>query len=204
MSAKHNSAPPPPPVFTREQAAALLAAPNIKTRRGLRHRVVMELMYRAGLRVSEVVNLRLEDVDFAQEMLFIRASKRGKHRNVPISSALLPWLEAWRGQRDVDVPWYLYSDNAQQLRIRSIYDTIKLLGARVVQDHPELGLRLQDVHPHTFRHTCATEALEAGGNLMEVKDLLGHSSVACTQIYTHVRPQKLRSLVDRMAAGEGA
>jgi len=211
-----------PYVPTRGEVRALLARPPAHTLVGIRNRAVMEAMYRAGLRVSEVVNLLDRDVDFDRDMLMLRHTKRGKSRNVPFDERLRAWLLAWRDLRDrsgIVSPSGYFFCNWKGGRLWKHY-----IWQFVVRYAEEARLPIGDrdagrdgMHPHTLRHAYATELLSEGFNLVEIAALLGHSSVKTTERYTHIMPQHLANkirmrlkdqadpyAVDREEVGPGA
>lgn len=188
---------PPPDPFTKEEVAALLAVPNIRTVQGLRLRAIMETMYRAGLRISEVLNLRCDDVRFTGRYIRVLHSKGGKSREVPIGDILLAWLEAWAAKRPCDSDVFFCGWEGQKLYQPNVYSSITRVGQRAARKHPELELDKKRVSPHVFRHTYATELREEGADLLMIQRLLGHSSISSTQVYAHVRPQALRDFITR-------
>jgi integrase/recombinase XerC len=148
---------------------------------GLRNRALVELVYSAGLRSREAVDLDLADVDFEQELVHIRG-KGGKERVVPLgeeaSHRLALYLRAGRPQLARG------AENALFLSIR---------GRRLDTS----TLRRLVPHPHRFRHAFATHLLEGGADLRTIQELLGHSSLSTTQMYSHVDAARLRKVYDR-------
>ncbi len=147
----------------------------------LRNRALVELVYSAGLRSAEAVGLDLADVDFEQELVHVRSGKGGKDRVVPLGEEAAHWAarylrearpELARGAADA----LFLSVNGRRL------DTSTL--RRVVP------------HPHRLRHAFATHLLEGGADLRTIQELLGHSSLSTTQIYSHVDARRLRKVYD--------
>ena len=162
----------------------MLAAPNIQAPTGLRNRVILEVMYRAGLRVSEVIKLRPSDILWESSILEIHQGKGSKDRNVPIDQETVGWMLAWDVKRPKSKSYFC------TLRCGAI--SARYLQAMIKRLAFNAGLqRASSVTPHVLRHTYATELLNGGFTIREVQELLGHSSVATTQIYTHVRPEHL-------------
>jgi site-specific recombinase XerD len=178
-----------PKVLTKEQVQQIMSIPYIKCKTGLRNRVIMQVMYRAGLRVSEVCNLTPADVDLSQGMLYIQGGKGDKDRYVPVDTATLGWLNKWAETR-LDVDHFFHVRDGGKLDVRYIRDMVYRCSVKsgvYVQN----GNSKKKVYPHVFRHTFATELLEEGFGIHEVQQLLGHSDIKTTSVYLSVRPGKL-------------
>jgi len=147
----------------------------------LRNRALVELVYSAGLRSAEAVNLDLGDVDFEQELVHVRLGKGAKDRVVPLGEEAAAWLS--RYLRDGRPELARGAENALFLSARGRrLDTSTL--RRVVP------------HPHRLRHAFATHLLEGGADLRTIQELLGHSSLSTTQMYSHVDAKRLRRVYD--------
>jgi integrase/recombinase XerD len=178
------------PVYLRQRELDLLvaAAPTD------RDRLILLIGAYAGLRVSEIVKLQVEHLDFEDAMIEVHAGKGDKDRNVPMHTRL-----AW------DLRRYLNGRTSGWLfpAPRSSHGATGHLTTRAVQNMVAAAAgRAQiarHVTPHKLRHTFATQLLAQGADLIEIKDLLGHSSVATTQIYAAALPERLRGAVDRLA-----
>jgi site-specific recombinase XerD len=148
----------------------------------LRNRALVELVYSAGLRSAEAVGLDLADVDFEQELVHVRRGKGGKERVVPLGEEAALWLG--RYLREARPSLAKGADDALFLSARGRrLDTSTL--RRVVP------------HPHRLRHAFATHLLDGGADLRTIQELLGHSSLSTTQVYSHVDPRHLRRVYDR-------
>jgi site-specific recombinase XerD len=148
----------------------------------LRNRTLVEVVYSAGLRSAEAVGLDLGDVDFEQELVHIRRGKGGKERVVPLGEEAALWLG--RYLRDGRPALAKGANDALFLSVRGRrLDTSTL--RRIVP------------HPHRLRHAFATHLLDGGADLRTIQELLGHSSLSTTQIYSHVDPRHLRRVYDR-------
>jgi site-specific recombinase XerD len=147
----------------------------------LRNRALVELVYSAGLRSAEAVGLDLADVDFEQELIHVRG-KGGKERTVPLGEEAAHWLA--RYLRDARPKLARGADNAVFLSAR---------GRRLDTS----TLRRAFAHPHRLRHAFATHLLEGGADLRTIQELLGHSSLSTTQMYSHVDGRRLRKVYDR-------
>jgi site-specific recombinase XerD len=147
----------------------------------LRNRALVELVYSAGLRSAEAVALDLADVDFDQELLHVRG-KGGKERAVPLGEEAAHWLALYL--RDGRPTLARGAENAVFLSAR---------GRRLDTS----TLRRTFAHPHRLRHAFATHLLEGGADLRTIQELLGHSSLSTTQVYSHVDGKRLRRVYDR-------
>ncbi len=179
-----------PKIIEPEEVEALLDACKLGRQVDLRNRAAFEAMYRAGLRVSEVADLRLEDVQIDGDWphLHVRNGKGGKARNVPVGEKLAAWLARWRDARPAAANGIFFTTReGGAVSANYLRQAMKRLAR-------EAGLP-EWLHPHTLRHCYATERLEANYTLREVQALLGHSSMASTQVYLHVRDQQLAERV---------
>ena len=148
----------------------------------LRDRALVELVYSAGLRSAEAVGLDLGDVDFEQELVHVRRGKGGKERVVPLGEEAALWVG--RYLREARPELARGANDALFLSVRGRrLDTSTL--RRIVP------------HPHRLRHAFATHLLEGGADLRTIQELLGHSSLSTTQVYSHVDPRHLRRAYDR-------
>ena len=148
----------------------------------LRNRALVELVYSAGLRSAEAVGLDLADVDFEQELVHVRRGKGGKERVVPLGEEAALWLGR-------------YLRDARPELARGANDAL-FLSARGRRLDTSTLRRIVP-HPHRLRHAFATHLLEGGADLRTIQELLGHSSLSTTQIYSHVDPRHLRRVYDR-------
>ena len=148
----------------------------------LRNRALVELVYSAGLRSAEAVGLDLGDVDFEQELVHVRRAKGGKERVVPLGEEAALWLGR-------------YLREARPELARGANDAL-FLSARGRRLDTSTLRRIVP-HPHRLRHAFATHLLEGGADLRTIQELLGHSSLSTTQIYSHVDPRHLRRVYDR-------
>lgn len=195
----------PPEVLATDEAESILAQPNRQAISGLRNRCMLEVMYRAGLRVSEVTNLRPRDVRYSgNPRLEVRNSKRGKGRNVPLRQSSVELLERWRDLRPTSE--WLFCTICERSGTAAGNPVGTQLGSRYIQQmvgrYAQRAGVDRTVTPHTFRHTYATEMLDQGFTIREVQALLGHSHVNTTMVYTHVNDQALAQKIgalDRLA-----
>ena len=180
-----------PSFLTFEQTKELLSAPDLSTPKGIRDRALMELIYASGLRVSELAKLNLEDIDL--ESREIRVLGKGSKERVvlmgkPAQEALASYLNEAR-------PKLLGKKPTNALFLNR--DGERILERRVQKIFEEYAKRAgigKRVHPHMLRHTFATHLLDGGADLRVVQELLGHSSLSSTQIYTHVTRSQARKI----------
>jgi site-specific recombinase XerD len=169
-----------PVVFTREEVKALLEAP-----RSLRHRTLLAVLYGTGVRVAEVTQLKLTDIDARRQVLWVRQGKGRRDRQTLLSPKLLELLRAyWRSERPME--WLFPSaQGARPISPKAVY-----LACRNAAQTAGIS---KSVHPHSFRHAFATHLLEAGVNLRTIQILLGHANLETTARYLHVADVALRS-----------
>ncbi len=179
-----------PHFVSREDMGRLLSAPPSDTPQGLRDRAILEVLYSAGLRVSELTGLNLTDLDFDQGLAMVRGKGRRERLAIlggPAVEALQQWLpqrQALGGPRASTQPALFLNRRGSRLTSRSVGRLLEkyLAGA---------GLDPR-TSPHTLRHSFATHLLNGGADIRSVQELLGHRSLATTQIYTHVSTQRLQ------------
>ena len=148
---------------------------------GLRNRALVEIVYSAGLRSREAVDLNLGDVDFEQELIHVHG-KGGKERTVPLGEEAAHWVAS-------------YLHEARPMLARGAENALFLSARGRRLDTSTLRRLLP--HPHRLRHAFATHLLEGGADLRTIQELLGHSSLSTTQIYSHVDGRRLRRVYDR-------
>ena len=187
---------PLPKVLQFDEVGALLAATSeIVGWRGARMRALLEILYATGLRVSELVGLRLSSLSRDGRIVTVRG-KGGKERLVPIGDAARTAIEAWLplrasllGKKSKTVPWLFPS------RATAGHITRDGFAKQLRETALAAGLDPARVSPHVLRHAFATHLLANGADLRSVQQMLGHSDISTTQIYTHVLDQRLKSLV---------
>jgi integrase/recombinase XerD len=182
---------PLPKYLTVTEVESLLAAPDRATPEGMRDRAMLMLMYAAGLRASEVVTLRMENVDANAGFLRV-LGKGGKERVVPVAeaavAALREYTEDWRPMFPAKK-----ATNALFLSRLGRPVTRQTLWNRIARWAREAGIRTR-ISPHTLRHSFAGHLLAGGADLRAVQTMLGHADISTTQIYTHVTPERLREI----------
>lgn len=180
-----------PRVLTVEEVERLLAAPDPSTRRGLRDRAMLELMYASGLRVSETVGLDLSDLDLAHEVVRC-VGKGNKERLVPVGSQAVRALRTYLGQAR---PRLAHGRLTQALFVSRLGRRLSRQGCwKVIRGYARRAGVTKTLTPHVLRHSFATHLLERGADLRAVQEMLGHASISTTQVYTHVSRQRLRDV----------
>ena len=179
-----------PKFLTEDEINRLLLAPDISTEEGLRDRAVLEIMYATGLRVSELVNLKHDDVDLLAGL--VRCHGKGnKERRVPLGKSAIHWLQQYKAVN----AGYGKQSSPYVFLHRGRPFTRQLAWSMIKQHAEKAGIK--NVSPHTLRHSFATHLLQHGADSRSVQALLGHSDISTTQIYTHITDMHLRSAYDR-------
>ena len=182
---------PLPGTLTEREVESLLAAPDVSTALGFRDRTMLEVLYAAGLRVSELVELRTSSVSMRQGLVRV-VGKGGRERLVPLGEVALDWLDRFvRGPRseilDGRVSEAVFPSRRGDAMTRQAFWMI-------IKRHAARAGIVRPVTPHTLRHAFATHLLNHGADLRVIQLLLGHRDISTTQIYTHVARERLRSL----------
>jgi integrase/recombinase XerD len=179
---------PLPHFLTMDEVDRLLAAPDADTPAGLRDRAMIEVLYATGLRVSELVNLRLDGVNI--ETGFVRCLGKGsKERVVPLGDSAAQWVET-----------YMRKARPQQHSSELLFLNAKCVGLtrdnfwRILKDYAAKAAIRKNISPHVLRHSFATHLLEHGADLRAVQMMLGHATISTTQIYTHVIRARLKEI----------
>jgi integrase/recombinase XerC len=184
-----------PNFVSGEDMVRLLQTPSLESPYGLRDRAILETIYSAGLRVSELTALNLDDADLDAGLATVRG--KGKRERLallgePAVSAIRAWLphraSLAQGKASA-VPALFINKNRTRLSVRGV--------ARLLEKYLALAGLDPRTSPHTLRHSFATHLLDAGADIRSVQELLGHRSLSTTQIYTHVTTQRLRDSYDR-------
>ncbi len=163
----------------------LLNYPDISNKYGLRDALILEMLYSTGVRVSELANIRLNDIDFNDRKILI-LGKGNKERYVYYGSKCERLLNDYLKIDHRNSPYLLIGKTSNRLNERRIRSIVTIAAKKA-------GINIH-VSPHTLRHTYATHMLNDGADLKSVGDLLGHESLSTTQIYTHVSNERLRQV----------
>lgn len=180
-----------PSVLSVKEVEALLEEPDISTPLGIRDKALLELLYATGLRVSEVVNLKVDDVNLDNRYVRCKG-KGGKERIVPMGSkaseSIRQYLEHGRTAFNPKEDWLFVNYSGNKLTRDGIRKIIQKLANSV---------GIGKISPHTLRHCFATHLLERGADLRSLQEMLGHASISTTQIYTHVTSERLKEVHSR-------
>jgi integrase/recombinase XerD len=186
---------PLPRSLTEEEIEALLRAPDTGNSRGIRDRAMLEVMYGAGLRVSELVSLRYDQIKLNQGVAQI-VGKGDRERLVPFGDEALHWLKEFTSHARSEILRGRQSDYVFPPRGRGGCMTRQAFWHIVRRYARKAGIT-KELSPHTLRHAFATHLLNHGANLVAVQTLLGHASITTTQIYTHVSRERLKELHEK-------
>lgn len=178
-----------PEVLTIEEIDNMISCIDLSTNEGQRNRAIIETLYGCGLRVSELINLEINKIFFDEEYIVV-TGKGNKERIVPISPVAINEIK-------------LYLDDRNHLDIKSGEENILFLNRRgrrltrvmifyIIKQLAELAGIRKEISPHTLRHSFASHLLEGGANLRAIQQMLGHESIATTEIYIHIDRTRLR------------
>ena len=174
-----------PVALTEEEVTALLKQPDVDKKLGLRDRALLETMYATGIRVSELINLKLKDLH--EDLKLVKVLGKGsKERLIPISEVALSWIKRYEKkvrdplllQKNKSSEFIFLNNRGESLTRQAVWQIIKR--------YCKMAGIEKDVTPHTLRHTFATHLLENGADLRVVQEILGHSDISTTQIYTNL------------------
>jgi integrase/recombinase XerD len=179
-----------PKFLTEEEINRLLAAPDIATEEGIRDRAMLEIMYATGLRVSELVALKHDDVDLLAGLVVCHG-KGNKQRRVPLGKSAIHWLQQYSAVK----AGYGKPSTPNIFLNRGRPFTRQLAWSMIKRHAKKAGIK--GVSPHTLRHSFATHLLQHGADSRSVQALLGHSDISTTQIYTHITDLHLRAAYNR-------
>ncbi|MGM0212574.1 site-specific tyrosine recombinase XerD [Enterococcus sp. AZ109] len=178
-----------PQTLSLAEVERLIATPDTSTTLGIRDRAILEVMYATGLRVSELIGLKLGDIHL--EMGLLQTIGKGdKERIVPLGDYAIHWLERYLSEarplltkKNKNEPHLFVNNHGKGLSRQGIWKNLKQIVIKA-------GIT-KDVTPHTLRHSFATHLLENGADLRTVQELLGHADISTTQIYTHITKRRM-------------
>ena len=179
-----------PEVLTVEEIDTIISTVDMSKKEGQRNRAILETLYSCGLRVSELCNLKLSELYFDEG--FIKVEGKGsKQRLVPISPRAIKEIKYWLLDRNLGKIKKGFEDYVFLARWGNSISRIMVF--RLIKELAEKAGITKNISPHTFRHSFATHLLEGGANLRAIQCMLGHESIATTEIYTHIDRNMLRS-----------
>ncbi len=180
-----------PKFLNESEMEQLLLVPDVSGEIGLRNRAILETMYAAGLRVSEVCTLEINDVELDAGILTCKG-KGSKTRKVPLGKSAVEWLKSYlavrRKKEDAANQRLFVSGPGRPMSRQDVFKMVKECGEKIGRD---------DVSPHTLRHTFATHLIQNSADVRSVQQLLGHSDISTTQIYTHMTDKHLRKTYEK-------
>ena len=177
-----------PTIITESEVMKLLDSPDLKTNKGLRDKCILELLYSSGLRISELLNIKINQI--SKEKNFLKIKGKGeKERLVPIGSSamnlLIVYLDTYRSSikntNNIDI--LFINENGSIISRQACWE--------MIQKYALISLINKKISPHNLRHAFATHLLNNGADLRTVQMLLGHASLSTTQIYTHIAKERL-------------
>jgi integrase/recombinase XerD len=174
-----------PAVLTPAEQKLLLAAPNKKVATGLRNYALLKLFLNLGLRVSEAIDLQVDDIDWESGKLTVVQGKGGRDRVLWLADEDLELLSSWLAKRPAASSYLFTTREGGRISDRYV--------RKFVKSYARKKKISKDVHPHALRHTFATDLLRKTGNIRMVQKALGHASLATTMLYTHVFDQELEA-----------
>jgi integrase/recombinase XerD len=184
-----------PVVLTPHEIEALIMAVDLGAETGYRNRSILEVLYGCGLRVTELVNLKLTDVHFDEGFIKVQG-KGNKERLIPMGQkakdAIIAYIQNYRGtlkiERKDENVLFLNRRGKKMTRVM-IFTIIKDLAIKIDLQ--------KNISPHTFRHSFATHLMEGGADLRAIQDMLGHESITTTEVYTHLDKEFLKDTIIR-------
>jgi len=177
-----------PKFLTEEETVRLIDAPDISTLKGLRDHAIFETLYSTGMRISELLGMKENDIDFISGTLKV-FGKGKKERLLPIGDRAMRAIRNYLEKRDVSTSTVFLNKNKKPLGARGV--------RKVMDDYiRKISLKIH-ISPHTLRHSFATHLLNRGADLRCVQELLGHANLSTTQIYTHLTTDKLKSVYEK-------
>lgn len=184
--------------LTTDELHRLFAQPKLDSINGLRDRAILELLFSSGLRVSELANLNREHINIKRREFTVRG-KGQKDRPIFISADAAYWLETYLSKRDDNTkPLFMRYSGRKQVDLSGNYHRLTARSIqRLVARYALLAGITKHVSPHTLRHSFATDLLMNGADIRSVQEMLGHSNIATTQIYTHITNPHLKSIHEK-------
>lgn len=181
-----------PAVLSFNEIDLILSQPDIEDKLGLRDKAMLETFYACGLRISELINLHIADLFFDEEVIRV-FGKGSKERIVPIGSSAIKWINKYLNKSRIIIEKKDKSENILFLNFRG--KKLSRMGVwKIVKKYTLAAEIKKEMHPHTFRHSFATHLLEGGADLRAVQEMLGHSDISTTQIYTHINRDYIKQI----------
>jgi len=182
-----------PDTLSEDEINQLIAAIDLSKPEGERNRAILETLYGCGLRVSELINLKLSDLYFDEDFILV-TGKGNKQRFVPISEINQKYINIYWKEVRIHLPIQKEHEDFVFLNRRGKQLTRAMIFTIVKQLAEEIGLK-KNISPHTFRHSFATHLLENGADLRAIQQMLGHESITTTEVYMHVNRSHLANIL---------
>jgi integrase/recombinase XerD len=181
-----------PLVLSVTEVDSILSSPDTSNVLGLRDKALLELLYACGVRVSELLGLKVSDLFFNEEMIRV-FGKGSKERLVPVGRSAVEWVKKYLIKSRPMLEKKYKSENFLFLNKKGT--KLSRMGIWKIVDRyvKDAGIK-KEVHPHTFRHSFATHLLEGGADLRAVQEMLGHADISTTQIYTHIDREYIKQM----------
>lgn len=177
-----------PQFLTEDETSRLMESASRDDERSLRDRAVLETFYSTGIRISELVGLNNEDIDFISGIVKVRG-KGKKERIVPIGEHAIRAIREYLDKRKKQSQAIFLNKSGKRITDRGVRD--------IIEKYIKLASLRQGISPHTLRHSFATHLLNRGADLRSVQELLGHANLSTTQIYTHLTTERLKNVYDK-------
>lgn len=180
-----------PDTLSLNEVEALLAQPDIRDRQGVRDKAMLEVLYATGMRVSEIVNLKSDDVNL--DIGFLRCIGKGdKERIIPLGKKAINSIKRYLG---ISRPHFLKTKESNFLFLSRLGKKLSRQSVwKIMKRYAKLARIKKPIRPHILRHSFATHLLERGADLRSVQEMLGHSNISTTQIYTHINKERLKTI----------
>jgi integrase/recombinase XerD len=180
-----------PETLSLNEVEALIAQPNVRNVQGIRDKAILETLYATGMRVSEAVNLRKDNVNL--DIGFLRCIGKGsKERIIPVGKKAIASIQRYL---DISRPKLLKNKESEFLFVSRFGKKISRQSFwKIIKKHAQAARIKKPIKPHILRHSFATHLLEHGADLRSVQEMLGHSNISTTQIYTHINKDRLKSV----------
>jgi len=182
-----------PEILSVEEIDTLIDAIDRSTKEGERNRVIIETLYGCGLRASELISLKISDL-FLEESILKVQGKGDKQRYVPLADKTKEIIEFYLNEIRGDFPYISGEEDTLFVNRRGKQLTRVMIFTIIKQLKEKSGIK-KKISPHTFRHSYATHLLEGGADLLDIQQLLGHASIATTEIYLHTEQSKLKDVI---------
>jgi integrase/recombinase XerD len=181
-----------PDTLSLNEIDALLTQPNIREKRGIRDKAILETLYATGMRVSEAVNLKLDNVN--RDIGFLRCiGKSNKERIIPLGRKAITSIDRYLGssrqhflKKDKESEFLFLNRFGKKISRQSLW--------KIIKRYAKAARIKKPIRPHILRHSFATHLLERGADLRSVQEMLGHSNISTTQIYTHINKDRLKAV----------